>query len=182
MSDPVVTPERAMVNILRVDRQDGAKAAVLEVSDGGRKLNFDPRTGFIDFPGGAKKFSIRHDPKSGYYWTLANWVPPRHQGHNAGSTRNTLALVRSKNLRDWTVRSVLLYHPDRAKHGFQYPDWHFEGDDIVAVCRTAYDDGLGGAHNAHDANFMTFHRFENFRQLTAEDSPKPLREAVREAR
>ena len=28
-----------------------------------------------------------------------------------------------------------------------------------------YDDGLGGAHNAHDANYITFHRIYGFRQL-----------------
>jgi hypothetical protein len=32
-------------------------------------------------------------------------------------------------------------------------DWQFERSDIIAACRTAYDDGLGGAHNNHDANF-----------------------------
>jgi hypothetical protein len=31
------------------------------------------------------------------------------------------------------------------------------------LSRTAFDDGLGGAHNAHDANFLTFHRIENIR-------------------
>jgi hypothetical protein len=68
------------------------------------------------------------------------------------------------------VRCILLYHPDVAKHGFQYVDWLFDGDDIIAACRTAYDDGVGGARNQHDSNFMTFHRFANFRQLTMADN------------
>jgi len=38
--------------------------------------------------------------------------------------------------------------------------------DIIAACRTAYDDGLGGANNYHDANFLTFHRIVNFRLKT----------------
>ena len=46
-------------------------------------------------------------------------------------------------------------------------DWLFDGDDIIAACRTAYDDGLGGAHNNHDANYLTFHRIANFRTKTA---------------
>jgi len=72
------------------------------------------------------------------------------------------------------VRCILLYHPDVAKHGFQYADWLFDGADIIAACRTAYDDGLGGAHNNHDANFLTFHRFANFRAKTMADSvPMP---------
>jgi hypothetical protein len=49
-------------------------------------------------------------------------------------------------------------------------DWLFEGDDLIAACRTAYDDEEGGAHNFHDANFLTFHRFKNFRRLTMKDS------------
>jgi hypothetical protein len=62
------------------------------------------------------------------------------------------------------VESVVLLHPDSEKHAFQYVDWLFEGDDIIAVSRTAYDDGQGGAHRAHDANYLTFHRIANFRQ------------------
>ncbi len=61
---------------------------------------------------------------------------------------------------------MLLYHPDPDKHAFQYVDWHFDDDDLIAVSRTAYDDGLGGAHNQHDANFLTFHRFHDFRKLS----------------
>lgn len=38
--------------------------------------------------------------------------------------------------------------------------------------------GVGGAHNAHDANYLTFHRFENFRELTPADSVV-LRETFR---
>jgi hypothetical protein len=63
----------------------------------------------------------------------------------------------------------LLHHPDRVKHAFQYPDWVIEGDDMLVASRTAFDDGEGGAHRAHDANYLTFHRFKNFRQLTMRD-------------
>ena len=35
---------------------------------------------------------------------------------------------------------------------------------------TAYDDGLGGAHTANDANYLTFHRIRNFRKLNLENS------------
>ena len=68
--------------------------------------------------------------------------------------------------------------PDQAKHGYQYPDFLIEGADLIATVRTAHDDGLGGAHNQHDANFLTFHRWKNFRQLAAADSVPALREEV----
>ena len=32
-----------------------------------------------------------------------------------------------------------------------------------------HDDAAGGAHNYHDANFLTFHRFTNFRTRTPSD-------------
>lgn len=163
----VVGPDGKLVNVLRADTPGyPEKAAVVEVAADGQSVRFDPATGFVDFPGGAKKFTIRHDSKSGRYWSLATVVPERLQKGKPASVRNTLALVSSPDLRTWKVHDVLLHHPDTAKHGFQYVDWLFDGDDLAAVCRTAYDDGLGGAHNAHDANLLTFHRIQNFRRLT----------------
>jgi hypothetical protein len=178
----VITPGGEVANILRVHRRPkGGLAAIMSIGNNGRQTRFNEERGFIEFPGGAKNFTIRHDSDTGFYWSLVNWVPPRHKGPNADQTRNTLALMRSKDLRDWEIRCAVLHHPDRENHAFQYVDWHFEGEDIIAVSRTAYDDGLGGAENAHDANFMTFHRFEDFRSLTADDSVPELRATVHES-
>ncbi len=174
----VVTPEGGIVDILRADyRPAGGKAAVIRISPDGKKASFDPETGFIDFPGGCKKFTIRYDETTKKYWTLANAVLPQHVGANPERTRNAVALMCSPDLQTWTINCIVLYHPDTKKHGFQYPDWLFEGDDIIAAIRTAYDDGRGGAHNQHDANFLTFHRIKNFRQLKLTDSvPGAVRE------
>ncbi len=167
----VVTPAGEIVDVLRVQtKSPDEKAAIVRISADGRKTSFDPATGFVPFPGGAKKFAIRWDPQSREYWSLASIVHERHRADNPGGIRNTLALTRSPDLTHWTVRCLLLYHPDVKRHGFQYVDWLFDGDDLIAACRTAYDDGLGGAHNNHDANFLTFHRFANFRRLTMADS------------
>jgi hypothetical protein len=84
-------------------------------------------------------------------------------GQKPIAIRNTLALIRSADVRNWEIRSILLDHPDVHYHGFQYADWLFDGDDIIAVVRTAYDDTETGADSAHNANYLTFHRFENFR-------------------
>lgn len=176
----VVTPDGRVVNILRVDTPGLPEhAAIVDISDDGRTASFAPETGFIEFPGGAKKFTIRRDPKGESYWTLATIIPQHGiagiSGRPAG-LRNTLALLRSTDLRNWETRCVLLHHPDIAKHGFQYVDWLFDENDIIAACRTAHDDGQGGARNNHDANFLTFHRWENFRALTMADSaPMPQR-------
>jgi hypothetical protein len=167
----VVTPEGRLVDILRVDaKTEVERAAIVHISDDGKTATFDPQTGFVPFPGGAKKFTIRYDPRSKRYWSLSNYVPPKHAGTSPAGTRNTLALISSTNLKDWEVKCIVLCHPDRAKHGFQYVDWLFDGDDLIAGCRTAHDDGLGGARSAHDANFLTLHRIQRFRDLTMKDS------------
>ena len=168
----VADPNGHVVDILRVhEDKAGGKAAIVNVSDDGRTVSFDPKTGFIDFPGGCKKFTIRFDPATKLYWSLTNYIPPRYRGHGANMTRNTLALTSSADLRKWTLRSVVLRHPDVRKVGFQYVDWLFDGADLIAAVRTAFDDGLGGAHNSHDANYFTFQRITGFRRRSMKDPP-----------
>lgn len=171
----VVAPDGRLLNILRADVRDpDERAAVIGISADGTQATFDPATGFIRFPGGCKKFTIRQDPRDAGYWSLSNFIPPDQRGGNVERTRNTLALVHSKNLVDWEVRSLLLQHPDRENHGFQYADWQFDGDDLVAAVRTAYDDDHGGAHGSHDANYITFHRWAGFRDRVDEPLPAPV--------
>jgi hypothetical protein len=166
----VVDPDGQVMDVLRVQTQSpNEKAALVRISANGN-TSFDPATGFVDFPGGAKKFTIRFDRQSKLYWSLASIVDDRHRAENPGTIRNCLALTCSPDLRHWAVRCVLLYHSDVRQHGFQYVDWLFDDADIIAACRTAYDDSDGGAHNQHDANYLTFHRFRNFRQLSPADS------------
>lgn len=71
----VVGKNNQLWNILRVYQSaKNEKAAFVEVSADGLTLTFDPNTGFKDFPGGSKKFFIKYDEKSGYYYTLANII------------------------------------------------------------------------------------------------------------
>jgi hypothetical protein len=161
----VVTPDGQMTDILRVDYNIGTeKAAIVHISSDGHNATFNPEHDFVEFPGGSKKFTIRFDSKSQMYWALVNPVPATAtSGHD--HIRNTLALVSSPDLAKWTERSIILHHPDAKKHAFQYADWQFDGDDMIAVVRTAADDNFGGAHTFHDANYLTFYRIENFRNL-----------------
>jgi len=163
----VVTPEDGIVDLLRIDKcGHNELAAMVKISEDGRKAVFDPRDGLIEFPGGAKKFTIRHDPVSGKYWSLVNIIPEDYRGSLPPyKIRNTQALVCSKDLRQWDTKKTILHHPEARHHAFQYVDWLFEGEDIIAVSRTAYDDGQGGANDYHDANFLTFHRVKNFREI-----------------
>ena len=163
----VITPENTLVNILRSnlrnlpkDRIDYGedKAAVLHISQNGETLNHNQNTDIIDFPGGGVKFTIKFDQASKRYWSLAT------KQTNPIAFRNNLVLISSTNLRKWEIESTILYHPQPKTHAFQYIDWQIDGTDMIFVSRTAYDDGVGGAHNAHDSNYITFHRIENFRE------------------
>jgi hypothetical protein len=157
----VASPSGDVLDVLRVDTKEDGKAALVRISPDGKTAAAGD---LIDLPGGAKKFTIRFDAESKRYWSLTNYVPPRYGGLPAGSVRNTLALISSADLRSWTVHRIELFHPDPARHGFQYVDWQFDGNDLAAVVRVAFDDEEGGAHNAHDANFLTFVRVRDFRQ------------------
>lgn len=163
----VVDPDGNVVDILRVDIPAGIEeqAAVVRISQDGKIASFDPDRDFIQLPGGSKKFTIRYDERSKRYWMLTNYISPEYKERHPAGVRNKQALCSSSDLREWMVHQVVLDHPDVEKHGFQYVDWLFEGDDIIFLSRTAYDDDSEGANNNHDANFLTFHRIVNFRNL-----------------
>ncbi len=163
----VVSPQGRIANVMRVNNKTDDIAAVLSVSDDGSRINFDLTTGFIGLRGAAKKFTIRRDPKTKRYWTLTNAIPEEFRGGNIERTRNTLYLLSSDDMIHWTSRDIILQGKNVATHGFQYADWQFDGKDIVLVSRTAYEDGLGGADNQHNANFLTFHRIKNYKSRSS---------------
>ena len=66
-------------------------------------------------------------------------------------------------MENWSLNKILFdfSNEDPRKVGLQYVDFSIEGDDIIYLCRTA----MNNARNFHDANYSTFHRIENFREL-----------------
>jgi hypothetical protein len=153
--NPVVAPNGQLVDILRIWKDGSEKAALLRLSPDGSTLTWDRARDVIAMPGGGVKFTIRYDSVSRRYWTLTN------KQRNPDSVRNVLALISSQDLRNWQVSATLLRHPDRAKHAFQYIDWQFDGEDIVAVSRTSWD-----GDTFHNANYLTFHRICRFRDAS----------------
>src|SRR5690606_36692051 len=119
------------------------------------------------FDGGSKKFDIKYDAVSDYYYTLANWIPEKYckqyPERNPAGFRNVLVLRKSKDLKNWEDVKTILEHEDVINHGFQYVDWSFEADDIIVLSRRARFDDNTNARNNHDANFLTFHRIDRFR-------------------
>ena len=193
----VVTPSGRLVDILRIESHpaNGAAAALpgsaaaiprfevagmMDISPDGSRAAFDPNAGFIHFIGSESKFTIRYDPVSKRYWTLGNKITNPDSGtawtHSPHHQRNVLALTSSTDLREWTEQCRVLSYAagsvvtkQDSRIGFQYVDWQFDGNDLIALCRTSW----GGA-NYHDSNFITFHRIRHFRTLTPADSPPDL--------
>lgn len=164
----VVDTEGNVVNVLRsnyrgndtaVKTQHKDHAVLLHVSADGTTLRHHREKDLISMPGGGVKFTIRYDAPSKRYWALTN------KQKNPDAVRNRLYLISSTDLREWRVHQLLLSHPESAHHAFQYVDWVFDGADIVYVSRTAFDDDSGGAHSFHDANYLTFHRIADFREV-----------------
>lgn len=193
----VVTPSAGLVDILRIESHPatGAAAALpgaavsiprfevagmMDISRDGSRVTFDPDRGFIHFVGGESKFTIRYDPASKRYWSIANKITNPDSGtdwtHSPHHQRNVLALTSSSDLHEWTEHYRVLSYAagsvvtkEDSRVGFQYVDWQFDGDDLIALCRTSWN----GA-NYHDSNFITFHRIKNFRTLMPADSPRDL--------
>ena len=161
----VVGPDGKVVNVMRVDVEPGRPeyAAITRAQDAST-LTFDHTQDIVPMPGGSKKFSIRYNEDTGTYWALGNIVNEDNYDFDErpATIRNTLAVLQSTDLTDWVVEDIVLQDlSDPENIAFQYVDWQFDGRDIVALSRTAFPDGLGGAANFHDANFITFHRFKN---------------------
>ncbi len=162
----VETPGNELWNILRVNSTpDVDKATIVKVLNNGQQVTFDPINDFIDFPGGMTKFTIRKDSRTGLYWTLSN----NNTDSNYPNQRNVLSLHASSDLRNWYHANTLMeddqglsWADSIAQTGFQYADWHFDGENIIYLVRTAYD----GAHDYHDANRITFGTVYAFRRLT----------------
>lgn len=105
------------------------------------------------------KFTVKHDPVSGKYYTLASRITDKTKLR----ARTVLSLFSSEDLREFKHEADILDYSDQDSRfiGFQYADFEIEGSDMIFLSRTA----MNNANNYHDANYQTFHRIENFRDL-----------------
>lgn len=194
----VVTPDGKIVDFLRMKTDQPVNgtlemqgyaagipryevAAMINISDDGTTATFDPATNFVHFPGASTKFTIRYDSVSKKYWSIINKITTVKSGWGNGSSdgpwnqRNVVILSSSTDLKNWEERYKMLRWNEgdiitrRTTFGFQYVDWQFEGNDIVAVMRTSWY-----GQDWHNANLLTFHRLADFRNLKMEDSPADI--------
>lgn len=193
----IAKPNGELVNFMRVDlahnggefeltgNAAGKKryqtAMTIDISSDGKKVKFeDKKQNFVDFPGADSKFAIRYDPVSKKYWTIVNKITNAtdltiNRFRWQPNQRNVLVLMSSSDLVKWdSVYKVIRWSEgskitNRDVFGFQYPDFQFDGEDIVLASRTAW---FGKWY--HDGNLITFHRIENFRKKKLSDSPEDL--------
>ena len=113
----------------------------------------------IKMPCNNSKFMIKFDPVSKKYYSIVTRIDCPERIYR----RNLLSFMSSSDLENWDLVCDLIDGRayDIEKTGFQYVDFEFEGDDIIFLCRTAWNN----AANYHDSNYQTFHRIEKFREL-----------------
>ena len=146
-----------LLDILRVC-DEGGKAIVYEID----KEDYEApvtHVGFMPFPAHCSKFMIKYDDVSDKYYSVATRI---YAGNNC-FRRNLLSLMVSNDLESWEVATDLydFRGVDDEHIGLQYVDFEFEGDDIIYLCRTAFNN----ANSFHDTNYTTFHRIKNFRSI-----------------
>lgn len=161
----VLSSSGDLVNLLRVNTYSPSDevAAVVRVDRSGKRVSFNGE--YINMPGAAKKFSVRFDGGTSKYLSIVSYDDGSHPDMLSSKIRNNLVLISSDDMLEWTIEKQLLYNSDVVHYGYQYVDWLIDGEDIIFVCRTASEDKDGMAKNNHDANYLTFHRIKNYKQL-----------------
>lgn len=114
----------------------------------------------IEMPTGSNsKTYVQFDPVSRKYWAIGNLVT----NPATPSMRTVVGLCVSDDGYAWRTAKTLFDYSrlNPAEVGMQYQHFIIDGDDILWLSRTAFNQ----AGNFHDANCQTFHRIENFRLL-----------------
>lgn len=163
----VVAPNGEICNMLRYMTDQGIPqygfAGLLRgnTKEPSRSLQFYK---FVPFPGNLSKFDVKRDEKSGMYFSILSRITE----NGWVGMRNVLSLAYSENLEQWHVLCDLINceDMDARKVGFQYVSFAFDGDDIVYISRTAFNE----AQSFHDNNYTTFDRVKNFRALISEQA------------
>ena len=108
--------------------------------------------------GSNSKFCVKYDETSGLYIMIGT-----EQSLEESWGRTIISIAVSKDLHNWRVTKRLYdYHQmDQGKAGLQYPDWDFDGDDIVMLLRI----GFNQADTFHNSNCIGFSRIKNFRSM-----------------
>lgn len=137
----VVAPDGSIVNMLRYCKNK----ALMLIIDSDKPEELPRFHRIIDFPLGHSKFEIIQ--KGSKYYAVGNRLP----------LRTILSLYVSEDLYNWDFVMELINYEELppSKVGFQYPSAFIENDILYVLLRT----GFNHAYNYHDANYITFHKY-----------------------
>jgi hypothetical protein len=159
----VVSPKGELINMLRYQIHDARPShgrAVQLLADAERPEKPLAFLRIVEMNGGSNsKFQLRQDPATKKYFAICS----EHVDGMPGNMRSVLSLAVSDDLISWKIAKRLIdyRHLPPSDIGFQYCDFQFKGEDILFVCRTAFN----RPRNYHDANYTTFHIIKNFHSL-----------------
>jgi len=146
-----------------VEQPDGSIKTMLETAPSGKKYLFLP------MPGGQMRFHMLYDEETKLYWLLSSQAtdsmtraallgPDRYNLPN--NERHRLQLHFSTNCVDWCFAGIVAIGetPRCSRH---YASMIIDGEDLLVASRS----GDTRAKSAHNGNFISVHRIENFRGL-----------------
>lgn len=163
--------------VLRVEVQRQTTAnlcAVLDLDDDGKDMKFRFNQ-FYPMPGGHLKFYILWDEVTSLYWATANLSVDTQEtqdwwkggGHiRGGNDRRFLMLLYGLDGLNW-FQAGCIAQADKVAQSFMYATPMIDGNDLVVLSRSSIR-----AANNHDADFATFHRVPDFRNLALDLRPK----------
>ena len=150
--------------ILKVmEKEDGSMQTMFEKVPSGKKIVFVP------CPGGQMKFHILYDEVTKLYWLLStqatdSMIKPEKMPENRfnlpNNERQRLQLHFSKNCIDWCFAG-LVDKGATQKQSRHYASMAIDGDDLYVLSRS----GDENAYDAHQTNFISFHKIKRFRDL-----------------
>ncbi|MBN2853713.1 MAG: exo-alpha-sialidase [Clostridia bacterium] len=146
-----------------VEKEDGTIETLVETVPSGKKLVYLP------IPGGQMKFHIIYDDVTKLYWLLSTQTRDsmtRAELLNSDrynlpdNERNKLVLHFSSNCIDWCFAGMVTKGETEimSRH---YASMTVNKDDLYIVSRS----GDEHSQSAHNGNFISFHKVENFRKL-----------------
>ncbi len=150
----IAAPDGQLYNMLRYARKQSL-ILKLDPDDPEASMTFDE---IVEVPWSSAKIEIHFDEVSGKYFTIACRALDEPK-----TSRNLLSLFAADDFKHWYHVCDLIDCRDMPSFevGFQYISMIIDGDDILYLSRTAYNQ----ANNFHDANYQTFHKVKNFRDL-----------------
>lgn len=170
---------RMILTVKPASQTTSGLCAVLDIKDLGDKLDLT----FVQYhprPGGQLKFCIIWDEVSGLFWSTANIIVDSQNtfewwgnGNNhdtytspvGGNDRRFLMLFYGLDGLNWFPAGCIA-RARKISQSFMYATLVVDGNDLAIISRSSIN-----APDQHDADYATFHRIKNFRDLAINLKP-----------